>query len=278
MSPNVSILIGLLAMALTPWTAGCGGDPQTSTPTGTGGSGGGGGGGGAGGGGAGGGSATTTDDVVEIAIRRLNDGQDVMAFETARDAFVELLRKQDGVGTDREFQAVFDFTVNGPPVPSVYIGMTQYDTLGAFQAAGEALGSTPEAGAFFSTFKPEAFTVLRPLEEGSEVNLAGIASSKGNILEVAVRDLSKYQGFDAAAYASTRDAFLTLLKGQPGVVAEYQWVSALDPNVVVGMTVYQDQPAFQAIGMDPAVVGSPEAMEFLSKYPPVVGYVNVVVR
>ena len=33
-----------------------------------------------------------TDDVVEVAIRRLNAGQDVRAFEQARDAFVTLLR------------------------------------------------------------------------------------------------------------------------------------------------------------------------------------------
>lgn len=221
---------------------------------------------------------TTTDDVVEIAIRRLNDGQDVKAFESARDTFVELLRKQKGVGTDREFVAVYDFAAQAPPMPPVFIGMTQYEGIDAFQAVGTVLGNTPEAGAFFSTFKPELFTVLRPLDEGSEVNLAGIANVQGQILEVAYRDTSKYTNFDAAAYGQARDAFLQVLTAQPGVVAEYQWVSALDPKIVVGMTVYADQNAFGKIAMDPAVAGSSEAMAFLGTYPPAAGFVNAVVR
>ena len=64
----------------------------------------------------------TADDVVEIAIRRLNDGQDVAAFEAARDAFVKRLREQTGVGTDREFSAFFDYGAGAPPSPAVFIG------------------------------------------------------------------------------------------------------------------------------------------------------------
>ena len=61
-------------------------------------------------------------------------------------------------------------------------------------------------------------------------------------------------------------------------MAEYQWVSVLDPNIVVGMTVYKDQAAFQKLASDPAVVQSPEATAFLSSYPPAGGFMNAVVR
>ena len=220
----------------------------------------------------------TADDVVEIAIRRLNDGQDVAAFEAARDAFVKRLREQTGVGTDREFSAFFDYGAGAPPSPAVFIGMTQYDSIDAYKAAGQALGQSAEAGAFFSTFKPALFTVLRPLHEGGKVDLAAIASAQGQVVEVAYRNLSSYSNFDQAAYAAARDKFLALLTAQAGVVAEYQWVSVLDPNIVVGMTVYKDQAAFQKLASDPAVVQSPEATAFLSSYPPAGGFMNAVVR
>ncbi len=78
--------------------------------------------------------------VIELAVRRLNDGQDVAEFEAARDAFVARLREQDGVEVDREFQAFFDFGTQAAPTAPVFVGMTQYATSEAFGAAGEALG------------------------------------------------------------------------------------------------------------------------------------------
>ena len=224
------------------------------------------------------GGPDATDDVVELAIRRLNEGQDLAQFEAARDAFVDLLTMQPGVGTDREFEAVVDFGTFAPPDPPVFIGMTQYEDLDAFAAAGEALGGGPEAAAFFTTFTPEVFTVLRPLEAGAAVDLAGIADAQGQVLEVAARDLSQYEDFVEADYEAARDAFLALLSDQDGVVAEYQWVSVLDPNIVVGMTVYEDLDAFAAINMDAEFVGSPELANFLGGYPPLAGYLNSVVE
>ena len=44
-----------------------------------------------------------TGPVTEIAVRQLNQDQDVAAFEEARDTFVALLKQQEGVNTDREF-------------------------------------------------------------------------------------------------------------------------------------------------------------------------------
>ena len=216
--------------------------------------------------------------VVEIAIRRLGATQDLTAFASVRDAFVAQLRAQPGVTADREFQSFFDFGVNGPPAPPVFIGMTQYASLDAFQRAGAALGSSPQAMAFFRTFTPATFTVLRPLNPGNVVDLSQIANQPGQVLEVAVRDLSTYANFDAAAYASARDAFIALLVSQSGVIAEYQWVSVTSPNLAVGMTVYRDQAAFGAIAQNPAVSASPAATAFFTRFPPASGFVNTIVR
>lgn len=216
--------------------------------------------------------------VLELAIRRLNEGQDVGAFEASRDAFVTQLKAQPGVGTDREYSAFLDYSTFAAPSPAVFTGMTQYDDLEAFQAAGAALGESDEASAFFSTFAPITFAVLQPLDAGETIDLAGLAPDADDVLEIAVRDLGTYADFDAAAYASARDAFLGVLTAQPGVVREYQWVNVLDPDVVVGMTVYADAAAFQAVATDPAVAGSSEAATFLGAYPPAAGFVHAVVR
>lgn len=216
--------------------------------------------------------------VVELAVRRLAEGQDVAAFEAAREAFIARLRAQDGVEVDREFQAFFDFGAQGAPTAPVFVGMTQYATAEAFAAAGDALGASPEATAFFATFTPQAFTALRPLTADRRVDLAAIADRPGQVLEVAVRDLAAYDGFDQGAYEAARDGFLTLLRSQPGFVAEYQWVSALDADTVVGMTVYESQEAFFGVLGDQDFVDDPATAAFLFGYPPATAYVNAVVR
>lgn len=216
--------------------------------------------------------------VIELAVRRLNDGQDVAEFAAARDAFIARLREQDGVEVDRELQAFFDFGAQAAPTAPVFVGMTQYATSAAFGAAGDALGSSPEAAAFFATFTPEAFTALRPLDSAQPVDLAAIAAQPGQVLEIAVRDLSAYESFDQAKYATARDGFLTLLRAQPGFVAEYQWVSVLDPNTVVGMTVYESQAAFFGVLGNQGFVNDPATAAFLFGYPPATAYVSTVVR
>lgn len=218
------------------------------------------------------------DVVVELAIRQLNDGQDVTAFEAARDAFIALLRQQDGVEVDREFQAFLDFGAQAPPVSPVFIGMTQYENADAFAAAGQALGTSPEASEFFSTFTPQAFTALRPLDPTQTSDLADIAGAPGQVLEIAVRDLSTYEAFDVATYEAARDSFLALLRDQPGFVAEYQWVSVLDSNTVVGMTVYESEGAFFALLGSESFVNDPRTGAFVFGYPPSVSYVSSVVR
>ncbi len=225
-----------------------------------------------------GGDASAAQPVVELALRRLGPSQELAGFERARDTFVARLRQQPGVVADREFRAVFDYAVNGPPTPQVFVGMTEYRSLDAFRAAGAALGASSEAAGFLGTFQPITFTALRPLHERTPVNLQAIANAPGQVLEIAVRDLSRYARFDPAAYAAARDAFLALLRAQPGFVAEYQWRSALDPNLAVGMTVYASQQAFQSLATTAAFTQAPATAAFLGAYPPAHGFIVTSVR
>ena len=214
--------------------------------------------------------------VTEIAIRRVNDGQDPAAFAAARDAFVAALTAEPGVGTDREFAAILDGATFAPPEATVFTGMTQYENLAAFAAAGEKLSSSPEAAAFFSTFEPMLFTALRPKDPADSYDLAQILTEPGQILEVAARDLSMYENFDSADYETRLNAFLDALSQQPGFVAEYQWVSALDPNIVVGMTVYESADALAAIAQDQEFMA--QMMPFAGSYPAFVGYYHMDAR
>ena len=98
----------------------------------------------------------------------------------------------------------------------------------------------------------------------------------GQILEVAARDLSMYENFDGEDYETRLSAFLDALSKQPGFVAEYQWVSVLDPNIVVGMTVYESADAFAAIAQDQEFVD--QLMPFINDYPPLPGYIHIDAR
>ena len=214
--------------------------------------------------------------VTEIAIRRLPDEQDIVAFTEARDAFVALLTAEPGVGTDREFQAIIDGTTFGPPDAPVFTGMTQYENLAAFAAASEKLGSSAEAATFFATFEPQLFTALRPKNPDDSYDLATIVNEPGQILEIAARDFSQYENFDAADYEARLSVFLEALSEQPGFVAEYQWISVLDPTIVIGMTVYESVDAFSAIAQDQEFMG--QMMPFISDYPPFASYIHVDAR
>lgn len=222
-------------------------------------------------------TADTTDDVGALVLRQLKPDVSVEDFEAARDAYVAQLEAQPGIGTDREYSAFLDFSTFGAPDPAVFIGFTQGDTLEDFQAGADAAGATDEAAAFFASFDLVQFGLLSPLEEGTEVDLASIATGD-EVLEVAVRDLSSYADFDPDAYANARDTFLPLLGGQPGVLAEYQWVSPVDPNLAVGMTVYETQEAYVAAATDEALTSSQEYADFVFAYPLAAGYAATVVK
>ncbi|MEM7798019.1 MAG: hypothetical protein AAF633_02415 [Chloroflexota bacterium] len=216
-------------------------------------------------------AAAYTGPVAEIAIRRV--ATDLPAFVAAREAYIDILQSQDGFNSDREFRAFLDFSTFGAPEPAVYIGMTEYESLDAFQSASGAAGSTDEAAAFFSSFDLTIFGALRPVNPEDRYRLADLGSAPGRVIEVAARDLSTYEEFDQVDYESKRDIFLEVLSQQTGFVAEYQWVSMLDENIVVGMTVYENVAAYVAINSSD-FVNTAEYSNFVASYPFVAGFAN----
>jgi len=224
-------------------------------------------------------TANKNDDVFELAVRKINSGVSINDFTTARDAFVARLMAQDGTSNDREVQPFFDFS-NSLPLDSIYIGMTQYEDINTYTSLGTEAQNWAEAVPFLSSFSPLAFEALQPLDAYKPVNLAELAPlGSGNVLEIAVRDLSTYTNFNQADYEAKRDAFLAALEQQNGFVKEVQWQSVTNSNVVVGMTVYQTQTAAITILSDTNFTGSSAVTDFLGTYPPnTVATINNVLK
>jgi len=61
----------------------------------------------------------------------------------------------------------------------------------------------------------------------------------------------------------------------PGVVREYEWVSATSAeDLYFGMTQYESQAAFQSVAMDSAITQGPEAAAFFTSYPPLIAQIT----
>ncbi len=88
--------------------------------------------------------------VLELAVRRVKDGQDA-AFQSSRKAFVNWLNGEDGVVGSWEFKVV-----GGKDIDGMTVGMSVYESQAAFQAIAGKVQTLPEAGAYFSTFDPVA--------------------------------------------------------------------------------------------------------------------------
>lgn len=221
-----------------------------------------------------------TDDIFELAVRRINPDVSIADFTAARDAFVAKLVEEEGAFNDREVQPFFDYTFSGAPLDSIYIGMTQYEDLDTYTSLGQSLSTTPEAADFFSKFSLLVFEPLQPIEGYAPVDLSEVATlGSGNVLEIAVRDLSAYQNFNQADYEAARDAFLEKLSTHPSYIREIQWQSATNPNIVVGMTVHVSQQTVNDLANDTEFNNSPESTNFIGNYPPnVLGVMNTVLK
>lgn len=210
------------------------------------------------------------DNVLELAINQVTD---TLNFEAKRAAFLAVLNNQEGVVADRKFDMFFDYQTFAP-VPSsapIAVGMTEYTSKNVYDGIAANLMGSAEAAEYFGTFSSVSFLTLNPLDNDVDPDLSSICNQPGQILEVAVRNISNYA--DMADYEAKRDAFLSLLSQQSGFVREYQWVST-DGTHAVGMTVYTDQNAFFALSANTAFTQDPAYTNFLGAYPPIAGGMN----
>ena len=223
--------------------------------------------------------SVSTENIFAMPIRKVVPGVSIDDFKAARDAYVAVLEQQPGTIADREMQPFGDFVTFNfftPDLDSIFIGFTAFQNLTVFQDIGAATGSTQEAIDFFGAdgsggvvFNFLDFLLLQPLNNSESVDLSTIAvQGSGQVWEVAVRDLSQYEGFDQADYETRRDAYLAVLAAQtPTWVQEIQWVDITNPNKVVGMTIYADQQTYLALQQNQAFIDAYTETGFLQAYP-----------
>jgi hypothetical protein len=199
--------------------------------------------------------------VFEIAVRKVKEGKKD-DFVKRRSAFISALKGQKGVSNDREFQSFY--ALPEPDKQEVFIGMTQYatgKTVGKVQ--GKVLGKFMK---FAKTMDLKAYAFVQPIE-GGNFDLGKLAIKEGQVLELAVRRVKNGQD---AAFQSSRKAFVNWLNKQEGVVGswEFKVVGGKDiDGMTVGMSVYESQAAFQAIGGK--VQSLSEAGTYFSTFDPV---------
>lgn len=179
---------------------------------------------------------------LEIAIRKVKAGQED-AFVAARANLIGLLKAQDGVEKDWEFQSFFTMPV--PDDGDVFVGMTRYDSTGTVKRISDKLMSSPEAGAFFSTFDMKAFVLVTPADE-RPFQLENIIQHAGQVLEVAVR--TPKAGMEDQ-FQSLRDAFFGKAAEQPGYIMDREFID-LQSGANVVLIAWESQEAFQnALGI-----------------------------
>ncbi|MDX2284928.1 MAG: hypothetical protein NW241_12245 [Bacteroidia bacterium] len=199
--------------------------------------------------------------VIEIAVRKVKDGMKE-DFIARRTDFITVLKAQDGVSNDREFQSFY--SLPEPDQQEVFIGMTQYatgKTVGKMQ--GKVLSKFMK---FAKTMDLKAYVFVQPAAGGA-FDLGTLAAKPGQVLELAVRRVKPGQ---EDAFQSSRKAFVTWLGGQAGVAGswEFKVVGGKDTEgLTVGMSVYESQEAFQAIAGQ--VQSLPEAGAYFSTFEPV---------
>lgn len=206
----------------------------------------------------------TTGPVVSMAIHRVADPDGYATLKPQVDAATQ---DADGYLADRQFNAFFALAPEPDPEQPVHVSLVEYASDEALKAVQDGeLSDGPAFSDYAATVDSLADVAMRPFDAADAYPIDSLVEP-GQVLEVAVRDLSAYE--DRDGFFAAIGAFVELLTSQPGVVREYQWLS-LDGDTFVGMTVYEDMDAFGAISQDQALMGSPEAGALFAAYPPVI--------
>lgn len=94
--------------------------------------------------------AASPGQVLEVAVRRVDAAQQA-EFGRTRQAFIQLLSRQDGVLESYEFNVVKGNNANG-----LTVGMTVYESQAAFQQVSQNIMQNPLTQSYFATFTPVA--------------------------------------------------------------------------------------------------------------------------
>lgn len=201
--------------------------------------------------------------VHEIAIREVKAGKGA-SFRTRRQEFIEVLKRQPGVGADREFESFM--ALPEPDDAGVFIGMTTYDSLADNAAIQRRPGVVWRFLRFASTMKLKAYVYVRPVE-GPPFDLAAVATGPGEVLELAVRRVDPGVGAD---FDRARREFLGLLERQDGVSSTWEFEVVKGKKaagLTVGMTVYESREALDAVMG--RIMADPITQAYFARFEPV---------
>ncbi|OJJ14062.1 hypothetical protein BKI52_44570 [marine bacterium AO1-C] len=207
------------------------------------------------------GFAQKAKPVYEIAVRMVKKGKKI-DFVDQRSKFIKLLKKQEGVSNNREFQSFY--ALPQPDKREVFIGLTRYNSL-------ETVGNVsrkvmPRFMQFAQTMDLKAYVFVM-LIAGKKFKLNKLAAKKGQVLEVAIRRVKKGQN---KAFQETRKAFVNYLSKQKGVLGSWEFavVGGKDrERLTVGMSVYKNKEVFMKIVKQ--VQSNPLAGKYFSTFDPV---------
>tara|TARA_R110002050_G_scaffold49818_6_gene115553 strand:- start:2379 stop:3110 length:732 start_codon:yes stop_codon:yes gene_type:complete len=182
----------------------------------------------------------TEKPVTEIAIRLVKaDMSD--KFKESRKNFISVLKEQEGVLADREFQSFY--ALPQADEREVFIGMTDYETYKTVAKVQGKMGVVNKFLKFKKTMDLKAYVFVQQ-SEGPQFNLKNLASKQGEILEIGVRRVKPGMEKEFDEY---RKKFVELLGSYDGVKESYEFkvVGGKDiEGLSVGMTVYESQEAF----------------------------------
>lgn len=185
----------------------------------------------------------TEEPVTEIAIRIVKDGKSD-EFKDTRKNFITVLKEQDGVLADREFESFY--ALPKPDDSEVFIGMTDYKTYKTVGKVQSKMSVVSKFLKFKKNMDLKAYIFVQQ-SEGLDFNLKTLASQNGEILEIGVRKVKPGMEKEFNEY---RKKFVELLSSYNGVKESYEFtvVGGKDfEGLTVGMTVYESKEAFMAL-------------------------------
>lgn len=163
------------------------------------------------------GDQTSSDIIFELAINQVKPGQ-VEAFESAREAFMVEMNKEEGVGPQGTFQSFF--SIPGKPEPPIYVRISEWDSIEAFEPANKNLMSGPVFNEYAETFDRLAYLQMKP-EDGKEFDLGEIIK-EGGAFEFAVRTVKPEF---VEVFPERRAAFFDRVEDQTGYLLNREFLA-----------------------------------------------------
>ena len=212
-----------------------------------------------------------TDDVLQIVVRQVPDEN---AWYSKLVPFINNLKQEKAYVDSREFKSIFSVapynTTTGLPYDKVFFGLNQFESQTEFNTLFQQYSTNPPQvfldllPTFTDIIPNNASVVVKKYRNTPNIDVKNFLSA-GQILEIAIRDVSGFSNFND--FDTKRAAFVDLLKQQDGFVKELEYRSE-DGKYYVGMTIYENIQKFQTIATNPAVMQSAVAGALFSSYPP----------